>query len=154
MQSFYGSKTGAEQPAAESRSSTEQPAADSRSSTEQPAADSRSSVAQPAAPSTPRSLQPPPYTWLQEEWIPPKPTRNVPWPSPAPDLRPNVEMHRTVAARTVPVYASGAQEEEEDALHGTATPPCLWTRGTSEDPTGTTHRSEVDISLVDPYVAM
>ena len=49
MQSFYGSKTGAEQPAAESRSSTEQPAADSRSSTEQPAADSRSSVVQPAA---------------------------------------------------------------------------------------------------------
>ena len=148
MQSFYGSKTGAEQPAAESRSSTEQPAADSRSSTEQPAADSRSSVAQPAAPSTPRSLQPPPYTWLQEEWIPPQPTRICPRASPAPDLRPNVEMHRTVADRTVPLYASSAQDEE-DALHGTATPPCLWTiRGSSEGPTGTTEgthpRGEVE----------
>ena len=89
------------------------------------------------APGTPRSLQPAPYTWLQVERIPPKPTRSVPWPPPAPDIRPNVEMRRTVAHRTVPDYAVGAQDEE-DALHGTATPPCLWTFGSSEGPTGAT----------------
>ena len=107
------------------------------------------------APGTPRSLQPAPYTWLQVERIPPMPTRSVPWPPPAWDTRPHVNMRRTVAYRTVPDHAVGLQEEE-DALHGTATPPCVWTFDSSEGPPGTTvstvgfhRRSDVTGSEVD-----